>query len=1530
MKAIRRFLLILLVFVLSFNNSILVYAVPNEDDDELEEELTEEEELALKIENIENYRFNIDLFEHMVDVLMNPGEDYFFEGYTQDADIESNVPHTALEAVYTPGGQKIVMYNSDFTKVNYFVNFNLYSDYIKGGRFKWRTVSGGGSVLDFGLDNMFVYARDPKGEALGSKKAVGVDSYGNIVSSDRHVLVPFFLNRYFVEDIVEYDGEPAALVPFPFSDEMIQRLTEAGGRAGIFEKDSGYIRAVYVDRTGKLKLVTLDSPQHEVKEDGSIHVEDLALWLRHNQDLIDVNKTAEYIKENFASAVEDFNNYFMDIAIEVLESGEGKLAYLGVTDYGNVDVSTGDVVEKPDNFLAEWLSTLAKEGAGAFIKLTFAYLLTEVYEELFINFASKYIFYTSSYEDSLIYQNLIYAYFVLVIMFLALYLILNIFVIRRGISGDIFFKTFLIILICVIPILSYPKLINVAFNKAPASVTEKQVKNIFLLDRWAMLSEINQEELNKVLPFTLSREIRTTSYNYLVEFNTDTFVFENLHRYKLRGLTEEEFYKTKSQIPAQRIKVYVDANHLIDYMKSGVEEGLFTYLAGTYPEQYYGADLYSEYALYPDNDYVRDRGRYISLYDLLDTEYFGSEKVSASQIGVALYRYYEENTDLNIFERFNALGEFIENPEISSDRKTSIVALLSDIPREGIRESYEAVIEDDFSNELEYNAFVGEKNLVELCNYGDILGMYDFLKQITLVKDDDDPKVRVIRDMTIKINEYVMNEYIDNIRFVQNIKGYSTYDESTFAEATQDVIVFNAFMNILKQFGCEFFPQGMDMSKVETDVFMRALTIPYKEMTPSGGGGINGAAVHAALYIGAYKSLFTALIFLTMIVVVTAYGLIKLFTVSWLLLPLLVVLFLYNYAIKGDYESKVWFGALYIIGIFALVHLGFVGLWYICSVLMNSALVDFGGSGRVSFFGTFTNCLIISIYFVFVILKVIKPTLQTAVKNIRDLGGSIFWDKASGVINTFMAKTGLSNIRSNVSKQSASKKSGENPDDITQNTPRKSILNDTVRASKNTKIEDEINSRVATTEELNTDVKDSHGGIDFSGYGVSSSVINPDADYDNLIANGVLTAKLSRGLDKSSSVLKFKTPSMARSVEDYLRSKGYETHLDGKNLHVNASGSELIAMKSGIEKSMQNGIETIKKAQKGTPFKSTGETVANTNIRKSYATLPYDDNALSVLQKAIDDGKIEGSLDIIEDSSGKVIQYGYTVPRDLDIAKRILLDSGNRFDFADAGYEITLNNNPATKTVLESMKLNNKIPGYTEDNDKFVVRLPNSKGVEELVNDIETLSLEVNKADNLGLNPNKRLSFDLDYSSIVNLDSLKAQLSNRGLSYGEDYTIAGNTLYTLSDKGYRGVSAILNPIDVKAKSFMDSAKSLKDLDTTFTINPSDKFVSDDVFSYTIDKANYSNEEILNAVSEILQSDPSTLDAGSLNVKNILTSDKITLRNADGNVVILADTSIDSNEILNLVKDIERYIMLKNMAKSEPKKDFRSNSIGDRK
>ena len=1396
--------------------------------------------------DLSRFQYDDSIFDTLLEYFYN---DSLFTGYYEDGDLELKIPHV----VTFFGGSEydkdiMIKIDKDFYRLkNHSVGepypTALTSNFIKVGPVDG-VMSWAGSPSDYKsaqhryYKNLYVATLVKVGPDY-KDKVVHYDSYGNLITNQRKVIVPFFMNDNITrrvikdnEDLFEGDilknVDSVSFVPYVPSDDVYAKMLEVAG-----------------DLDEDFKIFYIDSSGNPVYKSGKMS--EIVKWLGSNdvgggRNSIDPIKSKEFVSTYYRNYVKEANEFFMGRVEEYYEKNmdvEDKdippreQVGIGRKDHGDSTLGMDDIKEKRDEMLENLLVTILTGGFGELLRLTLAYGVAEVYSEIFIEFSAKYIFHTEDYTESNLFINVMGAYIVFIIVMILLNLLLSIVSLLRGriTIGKVLTRVLIVVIVMTVPIVVYNKTVQVVFNQLPSKLVKEEVRQTMILDRWALIEEEAVEALKDVkLPFVLNREFRGTQYNYLIKFYTDQFVRSSTkEEYDMfySGRSDDDLASEKelSKSNEKRVVLYVDANHLMDFFASG-EDNLFNYLIDNEPGNYLGLTgnkVYLEYARYLEDD------------DILDKDVFTEGKVTASELGAKMYEYYER-ADFSLYERLSAISTYLLSSEIDNEKREEVLNKLSKIPSIDEKAVYDNLTRSDFNSDAEYQKFLAEKALMEMSNYGDITGIYEFLKEITVIEDGvvtfaDSvaeakylEKEKKLKEIAFEINRAIVNEYMDTILNLRgNFRGGQT---AGLEKAIEDVTIMNMFFILNDKLGMKFFPTDIETSRVESDAFIRSLVIPFRDMTPT-----NKSIENASLYVGTNKSIFTLLFFVIMVIVLSIYGLIKMIVISKLLLPVVMILMIWNYIIQEKYENKLLIGAGYILAIFTIVHWGFIGLWKYSVYQMNLGLIGDSVGGRSSFFNTFTNSALVIVYFFIAIKFLIVPTLKTAVKNYNDLGGEVVSSKIKekvGAVKSALSKSKLGqelgkNIPEGMTPKGATDAEKAKIEKLKQDknmadANKEGLGGETVydidkelNIRKNRMIEagavvsskvNDMKSKVRDTalKFIPSRVKD---GLDIVDEEKEKEI---KAKIDALKNKGIFIATADTiDVDgEASSEIKLKNTAMSYSVDKFMKEKGFKTELKKNSVHVEGTDEDIMYYTKDLEKHLEESKKELE-----TVITFEGDSVAKVYEKGKTMTLDYDlgtENRLAEMKEA---GIINNYKVRTENGEKKLIVHAYEPGYRAVIE---MLDTYERVGFQDSIKKVSLDlpENDITMDMVKELKGEGKIKDYEIVKDssgqKRIQIIAKSSEVGEINNRLDII-------DGYSKGEVKLVSFDYDEEALAKLQGIENNELIKNIKIhqdGEGNKKIGIYIDNISDK---------NSFDA-----MDLVESILDVDSLSGYNPENSIV----------------------------------------------------------------------------------------------------------
>lgn len=1506
----RRLWSIVLVLTILFGiyTTTISYAEPSDniehtvEDEEDREDEENKEEIDLDLE-LEAFKFNEDDYRKMINIFLSSATPYFPEYRENGEGLLGKTMFTRLDFHRQLISDKKAKYNDYFVQIDPKIlsldteaGATYKSDYLSG-QMLWR----GAQVSSKDYVTFANYYAKAVYDTNDSKdKGLGIDSYGNIITNDMEVVVPFYMNRYFVKQVrgkSNYNtkdlDENTVILGVHIDDKMIKKMRDY--------KSTRNLKVAYINKENELVVV----------EDT---FENILRSIEGNNYNIDKSNTENFISEVFENIISKHNKQFVSKAKTYLENNKDASCtevQIAPGDMCDIDLRS-DPESEYEELLADKIKTLLNGGMGRLLKLTLAYTVSDAYQELFINFSSKHIFNTSSYEESNFMQNIYGAYLVLVVSIMVLYLAWSAFNIALGKINimDVLKRVILVLMVLTLPVLIYPKVVNMSFNKPLEKIAKKDMERMLLLDRWALISGENYEENKERAIFSLDRDFRGTEYNYIVKFNTEQFANTLGSKYKIKELdkkySEEEIDRHVSSINNRRVQVLVDANHLIEYAKSDYDN-LFDYLmteeADNYlglPEGHRGTEEYTEYKIFmPEKNPLQ----------------FPEGYITSSELAKKIFNYYE-NSDIDLSYRLRAVSDFISNTEynISNRDRDEMIKIVSSVDTdiyENYFESDLSTIEDEDAREIEEY----KKEILEEVEYGDLAKIYDLLKEEIFQLDvDDGVENERIKEMVYIINEELINYYVDIMAIPERIF-QNSQDFMEYQEASDDIVKLRLYFKLSELLGDRKIPTGVDTTGIEADVYMRKLVIPMNNMTPDNLGISN-----ASLFVGSEKSVVTIIIFIVLAIILIAYGLLKLLTISIILLPLAMVLVIYNYVLVEDYESKLWYGVIRMIGLFSLIHIGFVALWKIVVTSMNRGLAypDLVG-GRTSYFITSSNMIILITYFVLATIYMIVPTFKTVKANISDLGGSHYYQKEVETAKR-LSKTISKGLHDRLgigrNRKGPIDKSRElKEEDVLSNvTKKEELLNERKMAVKaqgrneiedrsdiiDKKIEERKNSQeVVKKEEINK--TDGKGTMTKQLKKSSQREKERQENLYKLARDGYFKNEVDSSdvNGKTSNEIYLGDKYSAKYASEYLNSKGINTKVEGEKVHAEATEEELKYHQEGMKEFIESKIEENSNIQV-----ETRQTSSNAQI-KDEKILEVDAKNKDKLQELEKSGVItkidnSGNTTTIKvndvDKNNKKVIYEDVVSS-LNTAG-IKLDKYSKLE---------MDYNKNTMEIAEKLKSEGKIRKVDVEgnsgNRKIVAQVGESNK-EEVLKHVEETSMLMESINSTGA---------LKERTVVNSnnDILNETIKKSGLEYGVDYVEKDNKIISLTNKGDNVIKKSIEHAKRQLENMENTSKELKDI----KIKKSANFEFSDISMgrrHKIKDLGYSPNDIIDNITNIknkVENSMKTNTEVSELEKNlygqIMKVNKIGVE--DNKIVLYTKEDVKGNEMNELITEVQRYI-----------------------
>lgn len=477
--------------------------------------------------------------------------------------------------------------------------------------------------------------------AGGKDYKIYADNYGNIVDTEYNLIVP----------------------GYTISDKIIaQYMTDAEVDKVKWDSIKDQISAINIDNAAEIIPVA--------------GIDDIPDYFkRYNDKLLNDpifrSEVAATLVEKSKAYAEKRNGAFTD----AMESNPDEFEF-GKT--------ISDAVES-DSDVEDMIKEILTGGAGKLIKLTASNIFFDAYEEWIMNFSGRVIFYTFTTEE--IGMNQLKSVFMVVIVLgIMVFITISIYriIIGKITLQDLLKQVVLMIVILLAPLVVYDRAIQFFFNETNILLMSKNIEKLMVMDRWNMIAELSADEEAKAgSKIAANYEFRSQNYNYIMVFNTNQYsdyaeAQDKLNKLK-QSATSEEYKYEKTKLSDKRVKLFVDANHLMNWLNKTAKTGeipkkndLFEYLSGlerddeglTTDRMYYpglkNMLAKSVYSIYDDEnradkfgeatEYIVDSendpgSQFLTLSApntrFLDPTRFGSEReVSASQIMAAVMIFY--------------------------------------------------------------------------------------------------------------------------------------------------------------------------------------------------------------------------------------------------------------------------------------------------------------------------------------------------------------------------------------------------------------------------------------------------------------------------------------------------------------------------------------------------------------------------------------------------------------------------------------------------------------------------------------------------------------------------------------------------------------------------------------------------------------------------------------------------------------------------------------------------------------------------
>lgn len=265
-----------------------------------------------------------------------------------------------------------------------------------------------------------------------------------------------------------------------------------------------------------------------------------------------------------------------------------------------------------------------------------------------------------------------------------------------------------------------------------------------------------------------------------------------------------------------------------------------------------------------------------------------------------------------------------------------------------------------------YSKYLQDKGLIEIVGNGFTLtGDTVEAKQETMAK---------INDMVTEMNYKLIEDFRKHNLIFDDLK---TRDD--FVQAENEFLALNTFFYLNDYFEIKDAPKSFYTAGISTDTFLRILMIPMSKFS-STNTDINNVMV----YVGMEYDPFTFIVFLIEATIVfTAYSFIKIGVITVAFSFLIVLAALQSIWYK---KSRSFVGLIYIFVVFYLIHLGFLVLWKLFTML-NNRYHNFNNDYWLAAPELITS-IVFLVYFILVWKFVLIPMYKNIKSDIRNLGGA--------------------------------------------------------------------------------------------------------------------------------------------------------------------------------------------------------------------------------------------------------------------------------------------------------------------------------------------------------------------------------------------------------------------------------------------------------------------------------------------------------------------------------------------------------------
>lgn len=847
-----------------------------------------------------------------------------------------------------------------------------------------------------------VYGSTFSNENSAANSNISVDSYGNIITNNLEVVIPYWMN----DTIDEFTKGDMFTHNYNFISSNAladSKIYENGFLKEFLSSKSSHIREYAAANSTSKNMPENIKPQflnlyssYAEKKKKTLDANYAKSLQAMYSDEAFLDTMAQYIVNITKDEVKKFNSNMIETISKDIK--DGKKVEIYVNDSVGDDPSanlTGDLDSAKDYIYSaknvlEMIGRIFEVGLFELIRLTVAGFVSDFYNSTLINFSVGEVFNTTLLSDSSLWKSIVNSILLLVVSFMTIYLILLLVRMFMGyitIKG-IILRFVILALASISPMLVYSPLVDLAFNKPSEAVLSTEMDRMLVLDTWLEATKQDLEQIKaQKLAFVPNFNIRERGEEYTIPFYTSTSISTTYDLNTIEGLKEVNNKPNEKDV----VVVNISAFHLFEWLEKGADTPLFEYLLVNYAENYEGIDKYEEYAYKP-------------IFDINDgSNYKIPDDMTASKLMKSIYNNVENNFNVSFFN--DSLYDL-----------TNHIVLEGEYSKDAVNQVFFDVASTSFAREQTYGSGTAYSPTTEQLNNeltdfilpsSDLLGLEPIVKDLKPFRLDAKSE---ISEEVYKINKQVIDDYIENYLILRN----SLNDSEGYSEAEKKVLMLNIFFAVNKTYDIGLFPTDIDTGSITLDTYVRALMVPMNKFIPS-----EHSLNNLANYISLNTDLLGSLLFVGAILAIFSYGVIKFIVLFALLMPAILASFFYNYVWLENKNSKAWAGALGILGAFALVNLGLLFLWKGSIYMMNNSVIESASVGVDRYPIVYVHSFLVILYVILAFKFVLKPLFNTVKGDLKNLGGTQMADGAMNLAGNI--KGNMKTFWNNLSDSSSTK-----------------------------------------------------------------------------------------------------------------------------------------------------------------------------------------------------------------------------------------------------------------------------------------------------------------------------------------------------------------------------------------------------------------------------------------------------------------------------------------------------------------------------